>query len=176
VHCPIKDAGASLTKRQLAEKLLEMEFRANAGVPGADTLYYELGLAWYNMSWFGHAWRATDFFRSGGSMAVQRRLQTKDFVMPHRYFHLGNRENMDCSKAQFYFEKARLLATDPEYAARAAFMAAKCERNIQDVAGLPYGARQYQYFELLRTKYRNTEFHNRIIRECKYFATYSARR
>lgn len=176
VHCPIKDAGASLTKRQLAEKLLEMEFRANAGVPGADTLYYELGLAWYNMSWFGHAWRATDFFRSGSSMAVQRRLQTKDFVMPHRYFHLGNKENMDCSKAQFYFEKARLLATDSEYAARAAFMAAKCERNIQDVAGLPYGARQYQYFELLRTKYRNTEFHNRIIRECKYFATYSARR
>lgn len=176
VHCPVRDAGASLTKRQLVEKLLEMEFRAMNGVTGSDTLYYELGLAWYNMSWFGHAWRITDFFRSGSSMAVQKRLQTKDFVMPHRYFHLGNRENMDCSKAQFYFEKARLLATDPEYAARAAFMAAKCERNMQDVAAVPYSQRHYQYFDLLRTTYRNTEFHNRIIRECKYFATYSARR
>ncbi len=175
VHCPMPDAGSSFNKRQLVERLLEMEYRANAGVPGADTLYYELGLAWYNMSWFGHAWRVTDFYRSGTSMALQKRLRTKDFVFSHFYFPFGNRENMDCSKALYYFEKARALTTNPEYAAMAAFMAAKCERNLQDVAGVPAAERSRQYFELLRTRYKGTEFYGRMVRECKYFAAYTTR-
>ncbi len=175
VHCPARDVGGSFNKRQLIERLMEMEYRANAAVPGADTLYYELGLAWYNITWFGHSWRTTDMFRSGSSMAVQKRLKTKDFVMPHNYYKLGNRENMDCSKALYYFEKARLLAKEPEYAARAAFMAAKCERNMQDVAGIPTAQRTRQYFDLLRTQYKGTEFYGRIVRECKYFAAYARR-
>lgn len=175
VHCPIPDVGGSYNKRQLIERLLELEYRANAGVSGSDSLYYELGLAWYNMSWFGHSWKTMDFYRSGASMALQKRLKTKDFVFPHNYYPFGNRENLDCSKAMFYFEKARLLATEPEFAARAAFMAAKCERNQQSVAAVPDGQRSYQYFDLLRTKYRNTEFFGRAIRECKYFAAYTAR-
>jgi hypothetical protein len=175
VHCPIPDAGGSYNKKELIERLLELEYRANAGVPGTDTLYYELGLAWYNMSWFGHSWKAMDFYRSGASMALQKRLKTKDFIFPHNYYPFGNRENLDCSKAMFYFEKARLLAVEPEFAARAAYMAAKCERNQQDVAAVPSGQRTRHYFDLLRTQYKNTEFFGRTIRECKYFAAYTAR-
>lgn len=175
VHCPLPDAGGSYNKRELIERLMEMEYRANAGVPGADTLYYELGLAWYNMTWFGHSWRVMDFYRSGSSIAVQKRLKTQDYVMPHFYFPFGNRENLDCSKALNYFERARILAQEPEYAAGAAFMAAKCERNLQTVAAVPPERRTYQYFELLRSRYNNTEMYRRFIRECKYFAAYAAR-
>lgn len=175
VHCPIPDVGGSYNKRELLVRLMEMEYRANAGVPGADTLYFELGLAWYNMTWFGHSWRVMDFYRSGSSIVLQKRLKTKDYVMPHFYFPFGNRENLDCSKALTYFERARMLAQEPEFAARAAFMAAKCERNMQTGAAVPDGQRTYQYFNLLRTQYKNTEMYGRFIQECKYFAAYATR-
>jgi hypothetical protein len=175
VHCPTRDLGGSFNKLELAQRLRDMEYRANAGVSGADTLFYEMGLAWYNMSWFGHSWRTLDRYRSGTSMALKQRGKGDEFVMPHRYFPYGNREYMDCSKALDYFEKARMLAKSPEYAARAAFMAAKCERNIQDLAGVPTSQRRRQYFDLLKTTYRGTDFFGRATRECKYFAHYVTR-
>jgi len=176
VHCPMPDAGASFNKRELVSRLLEMEYRAKAGVRGSDTLYYELGLAWYNMSYFGYAWRVLDFYRSGVSMARQQRGKGVDFVFPHPELATGNREYMDCSKALGYFEQALLLAENPEYAAMAAFMAARCERNLQDIRGVPSAQRQRQYFEMLRTKYANTALSRRMIYECKYFDYYVSRR
>lgn len=175
VHCRIRDAGSSFNKAELIDRLISMEVRAATGVPGADTLFYQLGLAWYNMSWFGHSWFVTDFYRSGAGLSLQRRLRTKDYVLPHPVFPLGNRENFDCSRALAYFEKARQLAKEPEFAARAAYMAAKCERNQQDVAAVPTAQHTHQYFKLLRTEYKNTEFYQRIVRECKYFAAYASR-
>jgi hypothetical protein len=175
VHCPTRELGGSYNKLELAQRLREMEYRANAGVSGADTLFYEMGLAWYNMSWFGHSWRALDFYRSGASLARKQRGVGSGFIMPHPYFPYGNREFMDCSKALDYFEKARMLAKSPEYAARATYMAAKCERNIQELAGIPTALRKRYYFDLLRTTYRNTDFYGRTTRECKYFAHYVAR-
>lgn len=176
IHCPMPDAGASFNKRELVSRLLEMEYRAKAGVRGSDTLYYELGLAWYNMSYFGHAWRVLDAYRSGASMALQKRGKGTDFVFPHPELAGGNRENMDCSRALGYFEQALQLAGNPEYAAMAAFMAAKCERNMQDIRGLPPAQRSRQYFELLRTRYANTTLSRRMIHECKYFDYYVSRR
>lgn len=175
VHCRIYDAGASFNKAELIDRLLSMEIRAVTGVPSADTLFYQLGLAWYNMSWFGHSWFVTDFYRSGAGLSLQQRLRTKDYVLPHPVFPLGNRENFDCSRALAYFEKALRLAKNDEFAARTAYMAAKCERNLQDVAAVPTAQRTRQYFKLLRTRYNNTEFYQRIVRECKYFAAYASR-
>ncbi len=175
VYCRVRDVGSSFNKAELLDYMIKMELRATTGVPGADTLFYQLGLAWYNMSWFGHSWLVTDFYRSGAGLSLQRRLRTKDYVLPHAVFTLGNRENLDCSRALAYFEKACRLAKDPEFAARAAFMAAKCERNLQDVAAVPTTQRTRQYFQLLHTEYKNTAFYQRIVRECKYFAAYASR-
>lgn len=82
----------------------------------------------------------------------------------------------DCSHAQFYFEKARILAEDPELAAKAAFMAAKCERNDYYVKSAAKEVpRTYFYFNILKENYSDTRFYAKAIRECKYFKAYASK-
>ena len=62
----------------------------------------------------------------------------KDAVFPTYEYPFGNKEHLDVTKALYYFEKSRLIASthrvdslnNYELAARAAFMAAKCEQKM----------------------------------------------
>ncbi len=127
------------------------------------------------MTYFGYSWKAADYYRSGASMQ-RRHLKDGDSVTPHHLYPGGNREVFDCSRAQFYFEKARILAENPELAARATFMAAKCERNEYYVKSASSDVpRTYFYFNVLKENYPNTRFYARAIRECKYFKAYASK-
>ena len=165
-------------KGELIEYMLDMEYKARAGTENSAELYYQLGLAYYNMSYFGYSWKALDYYRSDvGIVRWQdaRGDAADGFVLRHRYYPFGNREHFDCSMALYYFEKTRILAGNSELGLKATFMAAKCEQNIFYVEG---GEQSYDYFELLKNNYRSVKdtsgFYEQIIRECKYFSTYVA--
>ncbi|MCS6928541.1 MAG: hypothetical protein NZM43_03495 [Saprospiraceae bacterium] len=181
IHRPTTDS-LTLNRLQIAEKLVEYERLAKASAaledPAAAWYFYLIGLAYYNMSYFGHAWSATDFYRSGYNWT---RL-AQGPVFPLRNSPNGNRENIDVSLALTYFEKALALARNPEVAARAAFMAARCQQKqwfthpdcryrpgSRMIPQLPEAYTRY-YKELKR--YEKSNFYQRIVQECKWLPYY----
>ncbi len=183
IHRPLTDT-LLLTRPQILEKLNEYEFQAKAaaglGNPQAARYYYLIGLAYYNMSYFGYSWSTMDAFRSGRNWL---RLPQAP-IFPLLNSPAGNRENTDVTRALSYFERALIEAKDAETAARAAFMAARCrQKQWFSQADTPYryGSKlipvlpsDYNtYYDLLLTKYRNTNFFQVAIKECKWLAAYA---
>ena len=182
IHRPVTDS-LWLNRREIIEKILEWEFRAKAASatndPVAAWYYYLIGLGYYNMSYFGYEWEAMDYFRSGYN---QLRLPSGP-LFPLAASPDGNRENTDVSRALGYFEMALNSTPSPEMAARAAFMAARCQQkqwfcspecryrpgsNLIPVLPAAY----MTYYDLLRTTYGQTEFYRLIVPECKWLAAY----
>jgi hypothetical protein len=182
IYCPRIDTGY-YDRVAVIKKLLDLEFQARTGNDdnGAPQ-YYQIGLAFYNMTYFGTAWKATDYYRSGASwwgMGRTNIFTTKKSI-------LGNRENFDCRLAAAYFEKARVATRNLELGARATFWAAKCDLNAYynspncpyrpSSKGVPRLPSQYlRYYSLLNSYYRNTQTNQQLIAECKFYSFYARR-
>ncbi len=181
VHRPISDS-LVLNRIEIAEKIIEYDQRAKVAVAMNDAVaawyFYLVGLAYYNMSYFGYEWEVTDFYRSG---ATWTRL-AKGPVFPLPNTPNGNWENIDVSLALSYFERALAEARNPELAARAAFMAARCQQKqwfsqpncpyrpgSRHVPRLPEAYRGY--YERLK-RYEKTKFYEQIIQECRWLPYY----
>lgn len=180
---PITDT-LLLTRLEILEKIADFDFRAKAAAavnaPEAAHFYYLVGLAYYNMSYFGYEWKAMDVYRSGYNWA--RLAQGPVFPLPGS--PEGNRENLDVSIALGYFERALSVSKDPEQAARAAFMAARCQQKQWfATANCPYrpGSKlipvlpdDYDtYYALLLRKYSETAFFKQAVKECKWLDAYA---
>ncbi|MDW8297234.1 MAG: hypothetical protein RMJ97_10185 [Raineya sp.] len=161
INCPRKKP---YTKLQLINQIRSLEAQARKGSAEAN---HKLGNIYYNTTYFGHAWQAMDYFRSGAS--------------------LGN--HTDCSKAQEYYEKAAQLyekAGNREMAARLTFLAAKAEQNQMYLTDKFLKAQKEQIasssinylfipeyrtnFQNLKNKYRNTQLYRNALKECYYFS------
>ncbi len=183
IHRQVADS-IQLSRRGIAKRIVDLEFKAKAALatndPNAARYWYQIAIAYYNMSYFGYEWEVTDYYRSGYNQ--MRLAQGPVFSMygtPD-----GNRENIDLSLALNYFEKALLAATDDEFAARAAFMAARCQQKMyfcdKDTPYRPGSkliptlpAQYFEYYNLLMTKYANTTFYNNIVKECMWLNAYA---
>ena len=168
VHCPVKSNERQLTKPQIVAEMLKLQYDIKANRTESPQYYYKMGLGLYNMSYFGYAWNVVDYFRSGSSLKAER-LENASDRMKHPLYPNGNRENIDLSKALGYFEKAITLSTDKELSARATFMAARCEQKMSHVTKT---ANKRKYFALLKTKYKDTQYYDKVIESCKYFKYY----
>ncbi|MFK7808580.1 MAG: hypothetical protein AB8F74_12320 [Saprospiraceae bacterium] len=179
VNCYPVDSSAYYSKVGLLEKIFELEYQAKADYQNSGAYFYQIGLAYYNMTYFGTAWKAQDYFRSGANWDYSR-----DQIFQKAFFPYGNREFHDCSKALFYFDKAIELAINREDAAKACFMAARCEQKrfftskdsdysyySNQVPVLPEGYRRH--YDLLINEYNETAFYQEAIRECSFFAAYA---
>ncbi|MBK8556498.1 MAG: hypothetical protein IPL65_12375 [Lewinellaceae bacterium] len=180
---PITDT-LLLNRLEVADKLMQFEFKARAaaaqGQPEAAWYYYLIGLGYYNMSYFGYAWKTTDFFRSGANW---NRLPVGP-VFPLDGSPAGNRENVDMNLPLSYFQRALELSPNKELGARAAFMAARCRQkqwfsspNSNYRPGnknIPVLPDAYStYYDLIKTKYKGTDFYKDAIKECKWLDAYT---
>ncbi len=188
IHCedPNDTTILYLNKKELTELLLDYEYRAKTDMDHADKYYYRLGSAFYNMSYYGHSYNLIDYYRSSGSWQDSPEEHNDQDEEPNDdpYGHaFGNKEFTDVTHALFFFDKCKDLTKDNEMAARASFMAAKCElaKFYQDkdtkynywkneIPKLPEKYRNY--YDLLKNKYSGTEFYQEAISECKFFAYY----
>jgi len=170
VNCLLPDSVTSVNRGQLIQRLLDLEYEARAATSpnAAAELYFKLGEAYYNMTYFGQSWKATDAFRSSASAARVYRDKGKN-VLSYPGLPLGNRENFDCQHALRYFDLARRAATSPEIKVAAAYMAAKCERNEFYTQN---NRRTFDYFSIIQADYQETEFYQRIIKECRDFQAF----
>ena len=176
---------AVFSKGAIVEAILNADGEARTGSESAARQLYNIGCGLYNMSYFGYAWNAMDFYRSGGNN-TPRYLAAKDGVVPFWGAPYGNRENFDLTIATLYFEDARTMAlaqNDRELAAKAIFMAAKCEQKRCYTSGeyqltnvrnyIPQLPEEYlTNFKLLKEQYTDTNFYGEIKSRCKYFEAY----
>lgn len=174
VRCPLPDTSNMYNKGELLERLMSLESLARTDTENSAEYYFDLGLAFYNMSYFSYDWKILDYFRSGSSLMIHK-LRDGDNIVSNPTYSVGNQEHFDCSRALFYFEKARELARNAEMAAKATYWAAKCERNTWYVNRAQGARHTYEYFGILKTEYNNTDFYKRVVRECKTFKAYLAR-
>jgi hypothetical protein len=183
VHCYENiDSSAMYNKGEMLEKMLDFEYKARGQLENNAPYFYQLGLAFYNTSYFGYSWGAMDYFRSGATW--NRLHKDKDNIFPYPQFPYGNIEHTDVTKALYYFEKTKLLSLNPELTARAAFMAAKCEQKMYFMSKqyksepccnqIPKLPESYLVnFKKLKDDLSDTEFYGQMIEECKYFQVYA---
>ncbi len=132
---------------------------------------YQLGNIYYNTTYFGFAWRAMDYFRPYG-------FQKPDANQTDEHY--------DCSRALTYFTQAADLfkqLNNKEKAARALFLAAKCEQNAYYIRksqtdpadtyyfeGIApnYEPANRKYFTQLKQQYAQTQFYTKARQECFY--------
>lgn len=190
INCRVASDTSNMYNRgQILEALINADIRARTGEGNMAQIFYTLGNGLYNMSYFGYAWNAMDYFRSGSSYSSWNlNKKENDFVFYHYYYPFNNKENMDVTRARSYYEQSRATADalgNRELAAKAAFMAAKCEQKQYFTSGLyespcknciPRLPEQYlTNFRLLRNVYFDTEFFKRAVQECKYFQVYASK-
>lgn len=178
VHCRLPSDVPTYDKGELIQRILDMEYEAKAQPERSDTIYYNIGLAFYNLTYFGQSWDAADYYRDWASV---REYKLKDGgevnIINTSRSPFGNREVFDCTQAEYFFNLARIRAEDPEFAAKATYMAAKCERNEYYVNRTRGAERTYKYFDMLIEQYSETEYYRDLTERgrCKTFTAYLRR-
>lgn len=107
------------TKLSLAQKLIELQQKADtAQAPDAKArIYYQLGSAFYNMSYYGNSWMAVAYHRTGSDW------NSSEYTLPWQKQYYGVQEAKD------YYQKAYTLSQDKEFKAAAYFLLAKCAQR-----------------------------------------------
>ncbi|WP_018627787.1 hypothetical protein [Niabella aurantiaca] len=142
--------------------------------PGDPRALYQLGLGYYNITYYGYAWELTTYYRSGSD----------GYMLPPRVTAF-EKDYYGCYKAKSYFEKALRSATDPELKAKCLFMMAKCrQKELQkpQYADVNYNYDLYDqkikkyysefkanpFFSQYQKEYSGTEFYNETLTRCSY--------
>ena len=184
ISCPhSKDSIDLYTRGAVVERILDLQYQIRARPDSNAVFYLEIGVALYNMTYFGHSWNVMDYHRSGSSW---RYLRSGRNVFKLYGSPFGNREHFNVDLALYYFEKARLAAKSDELAAKATYMAAKCElvKFYQSEAyqeppccnRIPYIPPEYgENYQRLMDYYSETLFYESLIEECLYFRSYALR-
>ncbi|MEM6270555.1 MAG: hypothetical protein AAF998_14035 [Bacteroidota bacterium] len=170
IHCQIDCGDGKYNKLTYAKELLWQQEKALKNEAEAAQCYYRLGNAYYNTTYFGPAWKALDYARSGGSWFYLGRFESWYQFDPETF-----EEVVDMTLAEKYYLKAAEAAPDPEFAARAVFMAAKCELNRFYLAESNDKNDFSEHFTTLTQRYRNTAIYDQLIKECFYFRQFASR-
>jgi hypothetical protein len=169
VNCWNYDCGGgdNYTKLSLAEAMLTLQKKAIQEPENAGKYYHLLGNAYYNITFFGPAWGALDYHRSGGNWGYLGYYESWYQFDPETFD-----EVVDMSLAEKYYTKSVEASNDPELAALSTYMAAKCELNRFYMSGEETKDGYQTHFSDLVGNYRNTQIYDQLVRECFYFRQY----
>ncbi len=162
------------TRTKVANSLFRLYAKAKRKNSAED--YFKLGLAYYNMSYYGMSWKLMGNYRSSSGLNG-----FYDMTVPK----------------QFFDRAINTGKLNREMMAKAHYMLARCDQNrycegsgIRDNYTNYYGVYndyfdQFQSgirssgfrkdFEALKNQYSDTKFYQELISECKYFDYYVSR-
>lgn len=161
-------------KLSFVKRLMELESEAVNNPEKAAENYLLLGNAWYNITYFGPAWQAAAYYRSGSEWYGFGEEESS-----YRKESQGIYTNMEIPES--YYQKAIDHASasgNRELAAVATFMAAKCEQNRFYLAGnddendLEHKPEYRTRFDELIADYSDTDYYNQVLNECSFLNTY----
>ncbi|RYU97718.1 hypothetical protein [Emticicia agri] len=172
----------TVTPISFAVRMAELQEKVNKN-PKDYNSWLLLGCGSYNMSYFGNSWILLRRAWSGG----EQKNETDDYYTSE--------------KALSYFDKAMNVAPTTEAAAKACYLAAACQKIRYELAygamydglySLPDGEREKReaeitktletlrkekyatYFNLLKTKYQQTNYEEQLIKECSTYKDFLA--
>lgn len=161
----VKNADSKFNKLKLAKQLKKLENDIKNGSGDIGKLYYQLGVAHFNMSSAGKGWRAIDYWQgyNGGK-------EISENVYGYDEDDWGDQDFLYHEKALSYLTKAAELSSDKELKAKALFAAGMC-RTRESVKNYDTD-KPNEYWSKLKTNLKDTEFCQQMIRECRYFNWY----
>lgn len=162
-----------ITKLAFAQEMLRLEKALIADKANAAKHYYKIALGLYNITYYGHAWKLVQYYRSG----------VDGYFIPTDATGF-QKEYYGCVNAKAYFEKAMNASTDNNFKARCLFMMAKCSQkqirlpqyddyenyDLYDSARIKYFSlfKNNPYFPQLVNEYANTPFYKEAFNSCSY--------
>ncbi len=174
-NCSPNKNATPYNKKTLVKKMIELREKATTDTTDYESVF-QLGLAFYNITYYGSAWNAADYYRPYGNYIPNEYYKDKD----------GNfAENYNIQPALIAFEAALDRAAGPEFAAKAAFWASKCqliqyynspdskEYKAWGIEAPKLPAKYTTYFEKLDENFSNTDYYDMVIKECSYFKLYT---
>lgn len=172
-----------VTPLSFATRMAELQENVNKN-PKDYKSWILLGCATYNIGYFGNSWILLRREWSGG----EEKNEADDYYTSE--------------KALYYFDKAMSVAPDNESAAKACYLAAACQKiryelaydamQDSDIYLLPDAEREKKeaeiklaldklrkekystYFNLLKTKYSQTNYQDQLIQECSTYNDFLA--
>lgn len=172
----------TVTPISFAVRMAELQEKVNKNPKDYES-WILLGCGSYNMSYFGNSWILLRRVWSGS----EQKNETDDYYTSE--------------KALYYFDKAMSIAPEAESAAKACYLASVCQKIRYELAystmydglySLPDGEREKKeaeitktlenlrkekyatYFNLLKTKYQQTDYEEQLIKECSTYKDFLA--
>jgi hypothetical protein len=142
-------------KLQLAQKLNELQKKADTtrDTEARSKLYYQLGSALYNMSYYGNSWNVVAYYRTSSDW------NTGDYEIPWKKEYYG------VYKAKDYYQKAHDLSKNKEFKAAAFFMMVKCLQR--QIPAPTYNYDNWEQYEkqriIFQQKFKNNPFFNDFV-------------
>lgn len=166
-----------LTPLEYFEKVADYQ-QQTLDNPNDSRAWYNLGLAAFNMSYWGEAWIFSD--RIWSAVEIEYGEPTDEDYFTNTY-------------AKSCFEKALAANPEPELGAQICYLGALCERNQYYIAftnGQPDTYKQEEldyyrikmetsvkptfqsFFKRLKNQYDETDFESEVIKECITYVNY----
>jgi hypothetical protein len=163
----------SVNKLQAVQEIRRREQRLAAGGRQAAQDCYELGNAWFNMSYYGGNWLMTRQYWSQYEMASY----------PYRSGHVRRSpENDDyygCRRARSYYEQGWRLARDRKLKTFCYYMMEQCDHRwkgyLAALAGIdPEKQPEYRSPQksLLQQKGLDAAYYRELVDECQVYAAF----
>ncbi|MFN8396008.1 MAG: hypothetical protein U0176_15330 [Bacteroidia bacterium] len=169
INCENCGAG-KFDKVSFLETFLNLEKIAATEPAKAMEAQVALGNAYFQTSYFGQAWNARDFNRSGISWGYLGEHDEWYDFKPETF-----EEIVDVHLAQEHFTKALSLAKDKEAAASIAFQIAKCEL-ARSYMGEGADKDLFTGFRTIKEQYRKTSTAKSLMKECWFLNMYMSNR
>lgn len=165
---PEKEDSVKLySKLMFAEEMNKLQATLRTEPRNAEAAF-QYGMALYNITYYGKAWFATTYDRTG--------------IDEQAYNAKEGDEYYGAFEAEKYFIRSYENAKNRELKAKAIFMAAKCwqKREHPDLGGSHRGAyEQSYYYESLQSpyflqlmQYKQTKFYKEAFNTCSYLRDY----
>jgi hypothetical protein len=127
--------------------------------PTAAAASFDLANGFYNMSYYGNG---RDIYDTDHHNLGPRYDRERDAEL-----------SLNMNLAEKYYVQALNLTSNPEFKARAAFMAAKTEQNrFYNTERDVKAPQPHTYFKMLKDLLSNTKYYSEIISECGTFRKY----
>jgi hypothetical protein len=170
------------TKSAFAEEMLRLQKLSETDKANAAKHLYKMANGFYNMTYYGHAWKLVQYYRSGSDGYY---IPTDATGFQKEYY--------GCFKAHEYFVKAMNASTNKNFKARCLFMMGKCSQkqvhqpqyseystnwDKYNIATADYFTlfKNNTYFPQLVKEYSSTPFYDEAFTSCSYLRDFVNRK
>lgn len=154
------------TKAAFAQEMLRLKKLTETDKANASKHFYKMALGLYNTTYYGHAWRLVQYYRSGSD----------GYYIPDGATEF-QKEYYGCFMAHEYFKKAMSVSTDQNFKAKCLFMMAKCDQKVvRQPQYSDFGYDKYDQYETASKayfeKFKNNRYFPQLSKEFGHTAFY----